>query len=343
MNVATVCRAVILYFRVALKAIGLPTFPDHFHFSNSSMNLWPVMAKDWYSSVLGPKAIDGCLMIATFQSLVSKLPDQEWGIYLYENQPWEKALIRAWKKNKHGKIFGCQHSSVRFSLLNYVEDNKIYNLKDYSLPLPDFIAVNGNGAKNLLKHVCFPKSKIRVVEALRYMYLKDPLTLPKTSDCKKSKKILLVLTGILPEEVKRQLIFLNKAAEQGALMGYDEVFVKPHPFCPVEPILAKISLQRDFRVIDKPLSQIWPEVSVVYAAHSTSSGLEAALSGLPVIIFLDEDNLNLSPLYQWDGVAHVGRAKDLRKMLKASQPPPLIPGYFCLDVGLPRWRMLLGQ
>jgi len=343
MNVEAVCRAVILYFRIVFKAFRIRRFSKHFHFFHSSMNLWPAMAKDWYSSVLGSRAIDGCLMITTFQSLVSKLPDQEWGLYPYENQPWEKALIRAWKKKEHGKIYGFQHSTVRFSLLNYLEDDKIYNLKDYSLPLPDVIAVNGNGAKNLLEDVCFPKNKIRDVEALRYMYLKSLMTLPKTSDCKKMKNRLLVLTGISPEEVKRQLILLNRVGEQGALMGYDEVIIKPHPFCPVEPILAKVSLQRDFRVVDKLLSQIWPEVSVVYAAHSTSSGLEAVLCGLPVIIFLDECNLNLSPLYQWDGVAHVGRLKDLCEALQTIQAPPHIPDYFCLDVGLPRWRMLLGQ
>ena len=175
------------------------------------------------------------------------------------------------------------------------------------------------------------------------MYLKDKITYQKISDYMKGKKTLLILTGFLPGEVKRQLILLNKAAEQNALKGYDKVLIKPHPFCSVKPILAKISLKRDFEIVTKALSQLWPGITVVYAAHSSSSGLEAALSGLPVIIFLDEDNLNLSPLYQWDGVAHVGRPKDLCEALKAPQSLPIVPGYFCLDVDLPRWRMLLGH
>jgi surface carbohydrate biosynthesis protein (TIGR04326 family) len=89
MNVATIYRAVILYFRVAFKSLRIRRFSKYFHFFRSYMDLWPAMSKDWYSSVLGPTAINGCLMIATFQSLISKLPDQEWGLYLYENKPWE--------------------------------------------------------------------------------------------------------------------------------------------------------------------------------------------------------------------------------------------------------------
>ena len=38
--------------------------------------------------------------------------------YIFENQPWEKSLIYNWKKKQKGKIFGVINSSVRFGILD---------------------------------------------------------------------------------------------------------------------------------------------------------------------------------------------------------------------------------
>jgi surface carbohydrate biosynthesis protein (TIGR04326 family) len=343
LNTRTIGRALMLYCRLALKALTISSVTDQFRISNSLMDLWPVLAEDWYASISGSTAIDGCLKIAAFQTLASKLPRQQWGLYLYENQPWEKALIEAWRDRNIGKILGCQHSSVRFSLLNYFEHSKTYRLKDYGLPLPDMIVVNGQGAEGQLNEAAFPTDKLHVCEALRYNYLKksDP---GQTGPIGKQRcKRLLVITGILEDEVNRQMILLVKAAKQGALTGYDEVLVKPHPFRPVESILAKIHPPNElFRITNKPLSKIWPKVSAVYATHSTAAGLEAALLGIAVIIFLDEDSLNISSLYRWDGISHVGTAKDLASALQAPQKPGLNQNYFCLNDKLPKWKQLLG-
>ena len=52
-------------------------------------------------------------------NILSNIPKQKVGIYLLENQAWEKSLISSWNKFNHGGLIGVAHSTIRFWDLRY--------------------------------------------------------------------------------------------------------------------------------------------------------------------------------------------------------------------------------
>lgn len=337
------CRALLSalrrYVHLVRKGLGLRAIRNRFCFPGSSLNFWEILAEDWQSSIFGSVAMRGCLLLATWQALMQILPHQEWGLYLWENQPWEKALLWAWKDGGQGRLIGCQHTTLQFLDLRSFEDCRSYN-GPYSAPIPDLLAVNGTGALKMLREVGFPENRQVITEALRYLYFGSQGS-PATAELPK-KKSLLVVTSVIPGETTEQLRLLGDAAQQGALQDYAEVMIKPHPFCPVDDILAEVSPELQVNLVNTPLNELWEQAAVVYAGNWTSAGLEAASRGLPVFVHLTEDSLNLSPLRNWPGAVFVATVRELVEALESPQPAVSKPGYFRITKQLTSWQKMLG-
>jgi surface carbohydrate biosynthesis protein (TIGR04326 family) len=117
---------------------------------------------------------------------------------------------------------------------------------------------------------------------------------------------------------------------------------KPHPgYVPSlsgHPGL-KVSVTRD------ALAGILSRYDVALSANSTSAALDAHAAGLPVVVMLDGDSLNLSPLRGRSGVVFAGTAADLAAALDSIDPnvPTAAPAgdIFFLDPELPRWMRLV--
>jgi surface carbohydrate biosynthesis protein (TIGR04326 family) len=82
------------------------------------------------------------------------------------------------------------------------------------------------------------------------------------------------------------------------------------------------------------------------AANSTSASIDAYVAGLPVIIDLSGDELNLSPLRGQAGIRFVSTPGELAQALQAVRSGSTSPtsdreNLFHLDADLPRWRALL--
>ncbi len=346
MTAKTLLLAVSLYLRVLWIGLSLKSARKAFHFPGSSINFWPFLAWDWEASIFGPVALDGCLALATFQSLVKLLPRQEWGLYLWENQPWERALNAAWDNSAHGKLIGFQHVSMCYLNLRTFEDPRSYRLAQYPPPLPEVLAVNGAGPLNLLDEVGYPQDGRVTVEALRCQslgpYLDQGLAgEPTFRATGLEPRTLLVVTGYLASETSAQLRLLAQAAQKGGLAGYEKVLVKPHPYCPVNGILKEVGPDLKVSVVQESLSDLWPQATLVYTANSTSASVEAALMGLPVLVHVVENSFNFSPLWGHSEVVHVATVADLLQGLASPKTAAVRSDYFCLDQGLPRWQSLL--
>ncbi len=341
-------KAVQLYLRLCRRGLRLKSVRQAFHFPGSSLNFWPVLARDWGGSLFGSEALEGCLALATFESLAVLLPPQEWGLYLWENLPWERALNWAWKDAGQGKLIGFQHATLRFFDLRFFEDPRSYRLAQYPPPLPDLLAVNGAGPLSLLDEVGYPRDRRVTVEALRYQFLGTYLDRrlarePTFRATGLEPRTLLVVTGYLASETSAQLRLLAQAAPKGGLAGYEKVLVKPHPDCPVNGILTEVGPDLKVSVVQESLSDLWPQATVVYAANSTSASVEAALMGLPLLVHVVDNSFNFSPLRGQPGVQHVGTVAGLLQGLAAPKAASAQADYFCLDKGLPRWQALLGN
>jgi surface carbohydrate biosynthesis protein (TIGR04326 family) len=92
------------------------------------------------------------------------------------------------------------------------------------------------------------------------------------------------------------------------------------------------------------LSRILGDHDVAVAANSTSAAVDAFVAGVPVIIAVDGDSLNLSPLRGRAGVRFVSTVAELAQSLQtttAGASPGERADFFFLDRELPRWEHLL--
>ena len=129
--------------------------------------------KDWEDSWMGPVAMQNILWLHLFDKMLRSLPQQQVGLYLMENQGWERISLYFWHKHAHGTLIGVPHSTIRYWDLRYFDTHTAKTLSD--LPNPDLIAVNGVHAWQMLNNASYPMRHCVQVEALRYQYLNKPI------------------------------------------------------------------------------------------------------------------------------------------------------------------------
>jgi len=304
--------------------------------NENEINLLPLLEKDWKMSIFGPDGIHNLLILNLFESAFANLPKQKKGIYLQENQSWELSLVYVWKFYENMEIIGCPHSTIRFWDLRYFNDPEIYkDTKKFAMPMPNFVAVNSQVAKEMLVQNGYPVDRIKSVEALRYLHL---LNYPIKRDTIKKNKKLLVLTDYSYENTSLQMNFLEKAAEY--IMEW-EICIKPHPACFVKisdyPNLTKANVM----VSTKPLEKLIPHFRVAFTSSVTSAAVEAYVSGLFIISILNPNTQNFSPLKNTTDVKFVSKPEEFSSALKSNYSILEKNVYFKLDNKLTSWKKLL--
>jgi surface carbohydrate biosynthesis protein (TIGR04326 family) len=310
--------------------------------SGSELDLWPLLEEDWQRSMFGVASISNILSRNLFESAWKSLPKQRVGVYLQENQGWEFALIHTWKDAGHGRLIGSPHSSVRYWDLRYFFDSRCYHSKsEYSLPLPDQVALNGAAALDTYQKGDYRAEDMVEVEALRYLYLdgvraKQESILPPSNGSLR----VLVLGDYLLSNTQQQMRLLEKAVRH--LPEGTIITVKPHPACPIKPADYP-SLK--FDVTMEPVATLLGACDVAYTSSVTSAAVDAYCASKPVVSVLDPNTLNLSPLRGREGVVFTSTPEDLAHALNsaasASRSAKRQQDFFTLDSKLPRWRKLL--
>jgi surface carbohydrate biosynthesis protein (TIGR04326 family) len=336
-SAAVILRALVTFAKSCAAAVWLRGIARSFHFPESAVNFFPLMSHDWRSSLCGITAIDGALNIALFDAAARSLGTSALTLYIWENQSWEHAAIAAWRRAANGRLIGVQHATLPpLDLRAAIDPRETEAPGNERRPLPDCIAVNGNGARAFLSSVGLPAERLIVTEALRYGYLAATPTaaegMPQT---------LLVATGFRRAEARRQLALLNSAASLGALVGYTRVIVKPHPLCAVEPLIADVGLIWPHEIVKQPLASMWPVATTAFVANSTSAVAEALSLRIPTAVCAPDDGMNLSPAFGVPGVPMVATGEALAAFLRAPSAAAWPVDYLVIDPRLPRWRALL--
>jgi surface carbohydrate biosynthesis protein (TIGR04326 family) len=334
---AVLVHAAAIYVRVVFAALRLGPAKRAFRFPGSDLDFFPMMSHEWRSSLFGLAAAQGALQIAGFDEVAEQLPGGPWMLFLWENQPWELALMTAWRRKHAGRIIGAQHSALgSLDLRSFGDPRDLSAGVPVRRPAPDLLAVNGSGARDLLTSYR-PANHIVVAEALRYLQLRT--VPPANADGK--PPMLLVLTGYKQSETVYQLRLLSDAAQLGALDRFARVVIKPHPVCPIEPLIRPGCFARPPEIATTAVTALWPEAHVVFAANSTAAAVEASYVGLPVAVCAAADEMNLSPAFGQLNVPVVGTAAELAEFLRHPTVAVCPRDYFLLDDALPRWRELL--
>ncbi len=213
-----------------------------------------------------------------------------WVICWYENQVIDKALIAGVRDAYPGiEIIGAQMFMHSPNFLNLYPSQSEYN---YRL-VPDLLLQTGpSQCKAAQKYV--PAVRCITAAALRYSHLfaEKPDT-QKFSDEKKA--ILVLLTFNVDESLEILDIMLDALHE---IKGEEELLIKCHPDFTAEEIVAAFGREEwpaVFKVCEKNLTEAFATSSMVIASNS-SSMVEAAVLGIPVIYIGRQCNLNLNPL-----------------------------------------------
>lgn len=338
-----VARAAIRdYLKLFWRSWRARTIARHFVTAQSDLDFWPLFKRDWLNSVRGPTAVWNCLVLSLLEKFVQRLPPQDAGVYLQENQGWEMALIYVWRTARHGRLFGVSHGSSRYWDIRYFYDPKSYERHERNaLPMPDQMTINGAAARSTYGFGGYPSPAVIDVEALRYLYLNnDSLRGRHGSAALAGHDVLRVLVcgDVMPQVTKQMMSWLESIA--GELPATFSFTVKPHPSCTIK---ARDYPALSFELTNKPLSELFASFDLVFASNITSAAADAYCSGLPVIQVLDGDSLNMSPLRGLHGVVYVRTAKELAQaLLRGGRDlPDVLNEYFCLDGDIPRWRNLL--
>jgi len=336
------------FIKLIYKSIRIGSIGSRVQKNNLSPFIWPLLEKEWISSIRGQCAIINLVWIELFNTAMADLPMQRLGFYLLENQGWERLFIHTWRKHGHGKLVGVAHATVNFWHLNYYDDPRTINSKAICRqPLPDFIALNGLAAWQSYVDAAYPLDQLVDVEALRYQGLTTLLNQKEyTRHCTRLNRRndqvqrVIILGDILIDSSNRMLNCLNEVNVK--LKDRFLYTLKAHPGC---PIMASEYSGLQLQETDEALAEILTKFDIAIAAQSTSASIDAYIAGLRVIVFLGNGDLNLCPLRGISGVSFVSSSVEMEAALTSEDPVQQqvqVQDLFWLDKDLPRWRKLLG-
>lgn len=327
------------YLRLALASLRLQsTVRDHCKLPDSQMNLWSYLGPYFADSFRGWRCLERCLHQLAFTRYVAWAGPQDWTIFPLENCPWERMLTQAVHESPHGgPVYGTQHSTVRPTDFRYFDDARTFAAPDCVLFQPDLICGNGQGACQEMLAAGLPPEKIGMIEALRYMYLYRPdgPCLPQPP-----KGRLLIVTSFFADEVADHMRVLADAFHAGLLVDW-QVTLKAHPYLAVDSYLEDLLQGHNFQLSTAPIGDLLKPGVMVWASNSTTVALEAVLQGLPVMVQLPANDVDLCPLQGMVGVARIANAAHVAAALRAQTHARIAPDYLALDPALPRWKKLL--
>ena len=334
---------IFIVFKVVFYLIKLTyvKFKLYKHIEAESSFFWPFIDKDFEDSFSGISATRNLLYLFLFQAALDRLSIQNKGFYLHENQGWEYTFINSWRKSKHkGNLFAIQHTPIKFwDLRKFIDKRTIINAENLMLPLPDYIGVNSDTSNLIYLNNGFSKSKIIKLEALRYLDL-NIIDGCLMENLNQSKLTVLLLGDYSKENTFKQLELLKDSVK--FLKKPFQFLVKPHPttsiFLDNYPDLNMI-------ITNRSISEIIKCSDVVYTGSATSSAIDAYYLGAKVITFLNNEQLNISPLRGFNDVEFVSNSEELAKILNNLNHKDnnfkIRNEVLYINKNIPKWREIL--
>ena len=263
------------------------------HLDSNFKFFFNIHSREYDTSFYGDVLIDNLIWIKIFENYFSNINKIKLGIFLIENQPWEKAMIRSWKKYNHGTLIGYTPSTINFwHMYNYdISKNFEY--------LPSYLFVSSQQGYDLLKNQCKNK-KITIHKA-------ETLWLKKEKKLNRVKNNSILILGDLDNKNNIQIIqYILKSR----VLNKYRIFFKPHPHDLKDYTIKSV------KIINKDIDQIKNNFKYIISASSTSAVLEFFDKYNRIYIFDDQNDLNLSPLKHLKYPLFFKDDKELEKLLK---------------------------
>jgi len=156
-----------------------------------------------------------------------------------------------------------------------------------------------------------------------------------------SYKKTILITGDYVFNTTKNLLGFSDSLDQTTLSDYN-LIIKPHPATQIE---LDQYIKHKISITTEPLGNLFSQVNLVISSGNTFAGIEAFLVGLPVIVILENNNINFSPLKGEKGVSFVRSNLEFIKALEKINPISKIKNknnYFWINSRMPMWKALLG-
>lgn len=331
-------RALRDYLRVAYLGLRTRSKRKLLWDEDSGASMWPVFRRryrdDWY----GVAAFQNCLALNLFEYFFSTLPKAQFGVYLFENQPWEMALIHAWQSQGHGELVGFAHSTITFWNTRYLKYHRDLwsDERSGTMPCPDQVAVNGPQAREMLLQGGYPAPRLVDVEAVRYVEGTSPALRARPLG-----NVLLVFGEYDASSTHRILEVVKSAIIRSGFDG--QVTFRAHPA--MTPHLKSLP---DGFAPDGHLSstEALHDANLVVCGALSSVAAEALHLRKPTYIIGDGRTFTSSPV-DTDEQSWVFRTDDLATQLRKyrggehTSAQPTVGDYFWTKPDLAKWRHLL--
>jgi len=339
-SIKTLIRIFFYFINAQFKRKKINPNSSFFTPDNSNVTLFYFLESDWKNSFFGPVLIENLLYIETIESYLKNLPPQKLGLYLQENNGWERAFIYTWKKYQNAPLIGIAHTVIRYWDLRYFQNPTIFS----DLPISNFTAVNGPISKNILLEAGFDKTKILEVEALRYLKSSDSQV--QNLRKKNSQKKIIVFGDIDIQSTKVMLeslnFCINYISKNRSTINFKYAF-KPHPVNEIE--LDDIGLNT-VEVVRREIKDVIKNYDIAISVDTTTAGVEAYLAGLDIIVFKYSKRPNFSPLRNIKDIHFVSNGEQLLESInKVSLNNRKTDNevFFWNDNQIPRWNKIFSN
>jgi len=339
-SVKTLIRIFLYFIGAQFKGEKIYSNSSFFTPDNSNVSLFYFCESDWKNSFFGPVLIENLFFIESIEHYFKNLPSQKLGLYLQENNGWERAFIYAWKKYQKAPLIGIAHTIIRYWDLRYFQNSSIFS----DLPSSDYTAVNGPVSKNILLEAGFNKTKILEVEALRYLKSSDS-QVKKLRKNNRQKKII-VFGDIDIQSTKAMLeslnFCINYIGKNRSNVNFQYAF-KPHPVN--EIVLDNFGLNT-LEIISKEIKDVIKNYDIAISVDTTTAGVEAYLAGLDIIVFKYSKRPNFSPLRNIKDIHFVSNGEQLLESinkLSLNNRKTNNEIFFWDDNQLPRWHKIFSN
>lgn len=339
-SIKTLIRIFIHFIGAQFKGEKINSNSSFFTPDNSKITLFYFLESDWKNSFFGPVLIENLFFIETIEHYFKNLPPQKLGLYLQENNGWERAFIYIWKKYQNAPLIGIAHTVVRYWDLRYFQNSSIFS----DLPMSDYTAVNGPFSRDILLEAGFDKTKILEVEALRYLKSSD-FQLKKLRKNNRQKKII-VFGDIDIQSTKAMLeslnFCINHIAKNRSIVNFQYAF-KPHPVNEIE--LDNFGTN-NIEVIRREIKDVIENYDIAISVDTTSAGVEAYLAGLDIIVYRYSKRPNFSPLRNIKDVHFVRNEEQLLEsinMLSLNNRKINNEIFFWNDNQIPKWHKIFSN
>ncbi len=315
------------YTFVYFKVLLFFDFKKNFQTYNiSKCNFYEFLKKDLYKSFCGDSLIYNIFNIKIIDELLKNMPKQKLGFFLFENQSWEKCLIKLWRKYNHGKLIACINSTIRFWDLRYFKTKKEFISKSKN---PDYYLFNSTKFKNTAVNNFYPRNKCLVVEALRYNHLKG-------QKAKKNNKVLLV-GDINFLENERLLLEFSKITKK---LKKNRIFFKPHPTNSFKKLKQLSEKYQDINFLDNTKENSFTDYEFIICTNGTSAIIDCIIINAKYRIMKFNDLLNLNPLDN-NYKNQVDNADQMYKFIQDKKNLKKAKNILMLDNSLKKWKNLI--